>query len=67
MSMAEDSNSDRQDAGAKQSALNARSEEASQDARVQGVPEVQIETAQGKYKPAVSTWGVYPRPDNISK
>jgi len=29
--------------------------------------EVVIETAKGEYKPKVNTWGVFPRPQNISK
>uniref|UniRef100_A0A7S0RES3 Uncharacterized protein n=1 Tax=Pyramimonas obovata TaxID=1411642 RepID=A0A7S0RES3_9CHLO len=31
------------------------------------VTEVKMLTKDGKYRPKVSTWGVFPRPDNISK
>jgi len=47
--------------------LDALAKQASIDARVQGAAEVTIETAAGEYKPKVSTWGVFPRPQNISQ
>jgi hypothetical protein len=31
------------------------------------VTEVEMITQKGDYRPKVSTWGMFPRPDNISK